>query len=162
MKSFSPLLAALSLLALQQVQAQAGTNDFFGNTLPAEGTASSQAQAVNATGNSPSSGAPAYPGIETESPSTPGTATSPSTPKDFSDDEKRMQKKYKNLCKYYQALILKGDKMMKDGEKANDKKMLSKGRIFKETGEKHLAEMQANNPLPDAPKPLPEKKEPEQ
>lgn len=74
----------------------------------------------------------------------------PSVPKgDFTADEKRMQKKYVESCNHARALISKGEKMMQDGSKRSDNKLAKKGKIFKEIGEKRLAELQANNPLGD-------------
>lgn len=70
---------------------------------------------------------------------------------DFSDDEKRMQKKYKNNLQYYKALVARGDDMMKRGEAKHDDRMYKRGKIYKEIGEKNLTEMQANNPFPQEP-----------
>jgi hypothetical protein len=71
---------------------------------------------------------------------------------DFSDDEKRMQKKYKASVKHCKDLIDKGTAMMEDGERHHDDKTFKKGKIFKEIGERQLSELQANNPFPDTSK----------
>lgn len=74
----------------------------------------------------------------------------PSMPKgDFTSDEKRMQKKFRASLKHARNLISKGEKMMQGSGNKTDSKEYKKGKIFKEIGEKQLAELQANNPLAD-------------
>lgn len=73
-------------------------------------------------------------------------------PADYTADEKRMQKKYKLNMVLAQRLVTKGEQMMKYGEKKKDQKSLKKGKILKEIGEKRLAELKENNPLPGATK----------
>ncbi len=75
----------------------------------------------------------------------------PAVPKgDFTEDEKRMQKKFKASVKHAKGLIAKGEKMMAPGTKSGKQdKEFKKGKILKEIGEKQLAELQANNPLVD-------------
>jgi hypothetical protein len=68
---------------------------------------------------------------------------------DYTDDEKRMQKKYQTSIRHAKGLIAKGDVMMKAGEKKHDDKMMKKGKIIKEIGERRLTELQANNPFPE-------------
>lgn len=68
---------------------------------------------------------------------------------DYSDDEKRMQKKFKASVNHAKELLAKGEAMMKKGETKNDDKMYKKGKILKEIAEKRLNELQANNPFPD-------------
>ncbi len=109
--------------------AAAGPNDFFGSTMP-QGQMSDPSSA---------------PGQFT----TPGQAKaadmlSGTGPGDYTDDEKRMQKKYKASISHAKGLIAKGDKMMKSPQEKESKK----GRILKEIGEKRLAELEANNPIP--------------
>jgi hypothetical protein len=68
---------------------------------------------------------------------------------DFTGDEKRMQKKYKSNLAHAQEIINKGERMMKSaGDNVNNPRY-KKGKIFKEIGEKSLAELKANNPFPD-------------
>jgi hypothetical protein len=74
-----------------------------------------------------------------------GTVTSNAGPTDYTADEKRMQKKYKANVRSAQALIAKGERMMKSKEE----KLAKKGKIFKEIGEKRLAELKANSPFPE-------------
>lgn len=64
---------------------------------------------------------------------------------DNTADEKRMQKKFKANMNKLKDLIARGEAMMKAAPNQNDKGY-KKGKILKETGEKHLAEMQANSP----------------
>jgi len=74
---------------------------------------------------------------------------------DYTEDEKRMQKKYKEKVRNAKELIDKGDHMMK-GSAANSKDY-KKGKIFKEIGERELAELEANNPFPKSDKDKPAK-----
>ena len=112
------------LLAGVGIDCSAQQNDFFGAQVP-QGSSSSQKQAA------PYGGSNALP------------------QGDFTEDERRMQKKYRNAVKHAQKLIEKGEKMMADGQKKNSDKMLKKGRVFKDIGEKRLAELKSNNPLAD-------------
>jgi hypothetical protein len=115
------MAVALAGAALQSAWAQG--NNFFGSSLP---------------GNVPSASNP---------PATGGGAPGGG---DYSDDEKRMQKKFKASVQHAKELVTKGDLMMKKGESKHDDKMYKKGKIVKEIGEKQLNDLQANNPLPDA------------
>lgn len=67
---------------------------------------------------------------------------------DFTDDEKRMQHKYRDSIKHAKDLISKGTSMMDHGKKSNNDKEFKKGKIFKEIGERQLGELNANNPFP--------------
>ena len=75
----------------------------------------------------------------------------PAMPKgDFTEDEKRMQKKFKLSVKHAKGLVAKGEKMIEaDTKSGKQDKEYKKGKILKEIGEKQLAELQANNPLVD-------------
>lgn len=75
---------------------------------------------------------------------------------DFTDDEKRMQHKYRDSIKHAKDLINKGTVMMDHGQKSHNDKEYKKGKIFKEIGERQLGELNANNPFPS---PEPEMKE---
>ncbi|MBI4532647.1 MAG: hypothetical protein HY711_01770 [Candidatus Melainabacteria bacterium] len=116
-------LCTTLILASTVSAATAGPNDFFGGSLP--GTSSGSDSASGASG--------------TYSP--PGG--------DYTDDEKRMQKKYKASLNHARVLIAKGDAMIKKGQASHNDKLLKKGKIIKEIGEKQLTELQANNPFPD-------------
>jgi hypothetical protein len=64
---------------------------------------------------------------------------------DYTEDEKRMQKKYKARIAHDKDLIARGEHMMKSDPKGKDYK---KGKVWKEIAEKDLAELEANNPFP--------------
>ena len=113
----------------------AGPNDFFGNSIPTVGGAADP----GSSGAASSSASELTP----QSPSSSGQ-------NDYTDDEKRMQKKYKFALKHAQALIARADKMIKDGESRKDNKMLKKGQILKGIGERTLENLKASNPLPEA------------
>ena len=103
--------------------ATAGPNEFFGSSVPSTSAGSDSASGTS--GNfSPPGG-------------------------DYTSDEKRMQKKYKASLTHARGLIAKGDAMIKKGQTTNNDKLLKKGKIIKEIGEKRLNELQANNPFPD-------------
>lgn len=106
----------------------AQTNDFFGGSLPGGGnpTQSPHAQAAEVARNN--------------------------LPTDYTDDEKRMQKKFKASINHAKGLIAKGERMMKASEGGKNDKEFKKGKILKEIGERRLAELDANNPLPEAKK----------
>jgi len=101
-------------------------NDFFGGSLPSS---------VPSASNPPATAGGA-----------PGAA-------DYTDDEKRMQKKYKFSLQHAKELMSKGEAMMKKGEARHNDKMYKKGKILKEIADKRLNELQANNPFSDAKSP---------
>ena len=121
-------LACAAVLALSPC-ANAGPNDFFGGSMPPGGTGADR-------------GAPGVGAAASQMPAAGGG--------DYTDDEKRMQKRYQASLKQAKELVSKGDTMMKRGEARHDDKMLKKGKIFKEIGEKQLAELKANDPTPAA------------
>lgn len=120
------LSAALWLTVAAQVAFAQGSNDFFGGN-PGQGDPNRNN----------------VPGAQAAE-----QALSNSNA-DYTSDEKRMQKKYKQNMTLAQRLISKGEQMMKDGEKRKDDKSLKKGKILKEIGEKRLAQLKENNPLPE-------------
>lgn len=76
---------------------------------------------------------------------------------DFTEDEKRMQHKYRDSIKHAKSLITKGTDMMNSGKKSGNDKDFKKGKILKEIGERQLGELNANNPFPSSsPTPEPE------
>lgn len=118
---------AMGMLTASAIPAfAAGPNDFFGNTIPANN-------------GDPSFGSPAQ--------NKAAEAASGNLPVEYTDDEKRMQKKYRASIVHAKSLIVKGDRMMKDGT-GKDDKAVKKGKIIKEIGEKSLADLEANNPIP--------------
>lgn len=130
---FSLLTAVIAAGAQPSV---AGPNDFFGSNLPAGSMPDPNSTGGNVPG---SGGAYATPGQAKAQDMLGGTA-----PSDYTDDEKRMQKKYKASIAHAKGLIAKGDRMMK----STDEKESKKGKVIKDIGEKRLAELEANNPIP--------------
>ncbi|MBI5174449.1 MAG: hypothetical protein SFV17_16950 [Candidatus Obscuribacter sp.] len=129
------LVLGLTLISSSFNATLAGPNDFFGSSIPTVGGAADP----GSSGAASSSASELTP----QSPSTSGQS-------DYTDDEKRMQKKYKFALKHAQALIARADKMIKDGESRKDNKMLKKGQILKGIGERTLENLKASNPLPEA------------
>lgn len=127
--TLSVVLSSLTLTSLAVKPGFCGTNDFFGNSIPTVGDPSSSSRPA-ASSSSPSE-----------------ISSSPSA-SEFTDDEKRMQKKYKLAIKHAQTLIAKADKMIKDGEARKDNKLLKKGQVLKGVGERALENLKTNNPLP--------------
>jgi hypothetical protein len=129
------LFLALGVASGALAQSSGQSNDFFGNAaLPN----TQQVQPANSSAGSPS-------GSPSSSPSglVPAPTGNGASPTDFTQDEKRMQKKNKEMAIHIKELIEKGDRMMKDGKAKNDDKMFKKGKIFKEIGEKRQAELKA-------------------
>lgn len=132
LKSIKLFLTVGSALLLPTA-ALAGANDFFGNSLPV---------GAGGSGAEPAGGSAAANPTDFAPPASGGA-------NDLSGDEKRMQKKYREMLKHCQNLIAKGDKMIKDGEAHKDDKMLKKGKVIKGIGERKFAEFKANSPLPE-------------
>ncbi|MBK7747286.1 MAG: hypothetical protein IPP57_04815 [Candidatus Obscuribacter sp.] len=136
---FKHRLVTLTLMLCSVAPAYAGVNDFFGSSIP---TVGSDSPSINGT-----SGSGAAQSMPSElAPQSPST----SSHSDYTDDEKRMRKKYKTSIKHAETLIAKGDKLIKDGESKKDDKMLKKGKILKGIGERTLDNLKSNNPLPEA------------
>ncbi len=91
--------------------------------------------------------------VSKEKPS-PGMSSGSNSGGDYTSDEKRMQKKYKENVNHAKGLIEKGDSMMKTAKGNTSHKDYKKGKIIKEIGERRLAELQANNPFPEPEKPV--------
>ncbi len=126
---FSLLTAVMASNLVDTQPVFAGPNDFFGSAMPAGQMAD------------PNSAPGQY--------STPGQSKAADMlnnagPGDYTDDEKRMQKKFKASISHAKGLIAKGERMMKSPVEKESKK----GKILKEIGEKRLAELEANNPIP--------------
>lgn len=118
-----PMMALFGILSTANQPAIAGPNDFFGSAVPNAATGSGQPEEAN-------------PYAETPMPEG-----------DFTEDEQRMQKRFKEKVKHAKNLLEKGKKMVEDGQKKNNKKMISRGKIFAEIGERELKALAANNPL---------------
>jgi len=67
---------------------------------------------------------------------------------DFTSDEKAMQARYRARIAYAHKNIDKGEKMMKDCGNDHNKPEYKKGKVWKEIGEKDLAELKSNSPFP--------------
>jgi hypothetical protein len=123
---------AILVLFANSLSSALAQNNFFGNSLPngpggLSGGPVDERDRLGVQGSTPGGG--------------PG-------PADFTEDEKRMRRKYKANMAHCRDLISKGEKMMKDGE-GKDDKAYKKGKILKDIGEKQLADLQANSPFPD-------------
>jgi hypothetical protein len=150
-------LSLLSLLVASQPASWAGFGNMFGNN--------------NSNSSDPSAATNANPGGDYMLPGTPGAGLSdPNPPKslfgngkkknnddpklpqngDFTEDEKRVQKKWQDRIAGDHRLIDRGEKMMR-GAKNNPKdKDYQKGKVMKSIGEKDLAEMKSNSPFPSS------------
>lgn len=128
-----PVVAALLIATSLPFAAAAQTNDFFGGSLPGGGPL-------------PAGGYPQSPQAQA------ADVARSNLPADYTDDEKRMQRKYRASISHAKGLIAKGDRMMKAGEGGKNDKDFKKGKVLKEIGERRLAELEANNPLPEAAK----------
>lgn len=122
----------------------ADNNSFFGSN---SGGTSSKTDAVDVDEGIGNAGLPGLnstgiPGSRSASP-----AKAPAG--DYTDDEKRMQKKYKGNMNRAKELIDKGEKMMKAGGNSPENKEYKKGKILKETGEKWLSDLKASDPFDD-------------
>lgn len=112
-----------------------GNNDFFGSSVPAPSAGGGGGSTIDRP-----------PGVAAaEQQALKNTAGGG----DYTADEKRMQRKFKANLHAAEELISKAEKMVKDGEKKKDDKMVKKGKILKEVAEKRVNELKENNPLPD-------------
>lgn len=143
MKRKIELLAALAVVVSTTTPVLAQGN-FFGS-----GGATPPGAVGNVdgdeTGNSSSSSNSMK---SSNSSNSPGMASGP-TGGDYTSDEKRMQRKYKDNVKHAKDLIAKGESMMKSCNGNVNHKDYKKGKIYKEIGEKSLADLTANNPFPE-------------
>ncbi len=122
-KEMRLLLICCIMLAAPKVWA--GPTDFFGGSAPGGGSMGSATDPLG------SGGGPTAP---------PGGG-------EYTDDEKRMQRKYRANIHDAQELVAKGEQMMKKGKDQNNHKEATKGKIIKEIGEKRLEELKANDPF---------------
>jgi hypothetical protein len=134
---FSTLAMAISFSNIACVYSQYG-NNFFGTTPGAPSAGG------GGGGDSPEDSNPnaVLPGLNSTNPN-----TNPPLGTDFSGDEKRMQRKYKANLNSAKKLVNKGTQMMKSADKNVNDPDYKKGKILKETGEKWLIQLKANNPL---------------
>ena len=134
----SRLMAALStafsmLISMPLIASAQGSNDFFGSSVPSGGGGGSQIERP-----------PGVAAAEQQALKSGGGGGGT----DYTSDEKRMQKKFKANLRAAEELISKAERMVKDGEKKKDDKMVKKGKILKEVAEKRVAELKENNPVP--------------
>jgi hypothetical protein len=143
-KTSSSLLFAFALVsAIAAPASLAGTNDYFNTPQILPGAVGSDPD--DTPNGAPAKGSRAASGVQSTPAPVNGPGTVPGAGFDNTADEKRMQRKYKSTLKRMKELISKGEAMMKSAPNQNDK-TYKKGKILKETGEKHLADMQANSP----------------
>lgn len=130
------------------VAALAGSNNFFGANAGGSGSSSGSSSGPSAGPSSGSSSSNAGDaGIdENVNAGLPGLTAPPAAPPsgDYTDDEKRVQRKYRGNVARAKQLIARGEGMMKSAPK--EAKEYKKGRILKETGERWLADLKANDP----------------
>jgi hypothetical protein len=115
--------------------AQGSSNDFFGSSVPTP----------SAGGGGGGSGIERPPGVQAAE-----QQALKASGGDYTSDEKRMQKKFKANLRAAQDLVNKAERMVKDGEKKKDDKIVKKGRILKEVAEKRVAELKEQSPFPDS------------
>ena len=132
-KTLPTICSILAVLGLAGSAFAQGSNDFFGSS-------------VLSPASPGSSGAP----IERP----PGVAAAEQQAlkagsTDLTQDEKRMQKKYKANMHAASDLVAKAEKMILDGTKKKDDKSIKKGQVLKLVAEKRLNELKQNNPLPE-------------
>ncbi|HEY9677318.1 MAG TPA: hypothetical protein V6C76_04890 [Drouetiella sp.] len=149
MKRQVKMLALLGALTLTAPALAQSSQPFFGGgnglTPPgAIGGLENEGDNGAGSGNPPPPSKGNSPGIATGGGSGGG---------DYTSDEKRMQRKYKDNLKRAKSLIEKGEGMMKSANGNANHKDYKKGKILKETGEKYLNDLQANNPFPEPEKP---------
>lgn len=123
------IITLLTIFGVGVGPSQAGPNDFFGNP-PIQAP-----------------GAIAFPGDDSPT-MAPAKAAARELGggSDYTQDEKRVQKKYRASITHARQLVAKGDQMIKEGQERKDDKEFKKGKILKEIGEKQLVELKANNP----------------
>src|SRR5579885_1089585 len=133
-KSFAYLTAAV-VAAFSTLPALAGQNDFFGAQ---SGSGSTSSTPIANPADAKQQATPSNPYADPVLPHG-----------DFTEDEKRMQKKYRASVRNAKDLIAKGTEMMEVGQRKHNDKVYKKGKVLKDIGEKQLAELKENNPLAD-------------
>lgn len=138
------LAFALGAIVLANNPAVAGSNSFFGTN--AGGSSSSSGSGSGLSSGSASSDKNQDVDETNVNAGLPGLTAPPAMPPagDYTDDEKRMQKKYRGNISRAKQLMAKGEAMMKASNK--DAKEYKKGKVLKETGEKWLTELKGNDP----------------
>ena len=150
-------LAFTSLLAVSQPACWAGFGNLFGND-------NSSGSSNGSSTNNANAGAgdymlPGTPGAGLADPNPPksffgnGKKSKQDDPKlpqngDFTDDEKRVQRKWQDRIANDHRLIDRGERMMRGAHNNPKDKEYQKGKVMKSIGEKDLAEMKSNSPFP--------------
>jgi hypothetical protein len=136
------VFSVFSALLCAPGQAPAQNNFFGANTGTGVGGGSGGLNLLNKPQNQEDDGA-AGPGI----PATNGALPPPAPAGgDYTVDEKRMQKKYRDNMNHCKDLIRQGEAMMKLGDVNKEGKIYKKGKVLKEVGEKNLVQLKASNP----------------
>ena len=138
------IFISLATILSTSAPSRADNNSFFGSNA---GGAASKKDNVDVDEGSGNAGLPGLnstgvPGSRSASP-----AKAPAG--DYTEDEKRMQKKFKGNMNRAKELIDKGEKMMKAAGNDAANKDYKKGKILKETGEKWLSDLKAGDPFGD-------------
>lgn len=126
MKSTIQLLTAAAIAFTSIAPVFAQSNNFFGTSVPGQGDITQPPPGASAAANQV----------------TGGNA-------EWTDDEKRMRKKYNANISSAKKLVAKAVAMIKVGETKNDDKVVKKGKILKDIGERRLAELKASSPYPE-------------
>ncbi|HEY9717161.1 MAG TPA: hypothetical protein V6C69_06825 [Trichormus sp.] len=140
---------AISALSSTAAFSQSPNNNFFGSGPYLPGAVGSidgnDTPAGSMIGGNSAAAAPSSPAQSAPAANVGGNGL-PGVGPDNTADEKRMQKKYKANINYFKDLINKGQGMM---ERSPNKEsaIYKKGKILKETGEKHLTELQTSSPF---------------
>lgn len=131
-KTLSIICSILALLGLSESAFAQSSNDFFGSSVVPPG---------GAGGSTPIERPPGVAAAEQQALKQQAGTT------DLTSDEKRMQKKYKAKTKYAAEQLAKAEKMIQEGTRKKDEKVLKKGQVLKLIYEKQIKELKENNPL---------------
>jgi hypothetical protein len=135
-----PSLLGLCCCCICAAPALAQMNNFFGSN---PGGGASQINSNQQGNGSKEDDGAAGPGIPLMNGALPPPAPSGG---DFTQDEKRMQRKYRGNLHNAQDLIHRGEAMMNAAGNNKDSKDYKRGKVLKDIGEKSLADLKANNP----------------
>lgn len=130
---FAFLLISVFAVLVISLPVYAGGNNFFGGNAGGGNSGSNSTNSNDVDETNVNSGLP-------------GLISPPAKPPsgDYTDDEKRVQRKFKDNIAHAKGLIEKGEAMMKSGSKED--KLYKRGQILKETGLKWLTQLKDNDP----------------
>jgi hypothetical protein len=143
-KKISVLFIAVIAIMSWPMPAPADNNSFFGANA---GGSTNKSDAVDVDEGSGNAGLPGL--NSTGIPGSHSRSSAKAPAGDYTEDEKRMQRKFKANMRAAKGLIDKGERMMKAAGNKTDDKDYKKGKIIKETGEKWLSDLKASNPFED-------------